>query len=52
MTKAGFLVLHGNLFDLAIIENQRDLRRVSRFAYLSNPQDPEAFEGGAVVFDA
>ncbi len=47
---AGFLVLHGNLFDSAIMKTSvisDDFRR----RYLSNPKDPEAFEGPAVVFD-
>ena len=47
---AGFLVLRGNLFDAAIMKTSvisEDFRR----RYLSNPTDPEAFEGPAVVFD-
>jgi len=47
---AGFIVLHGNLFDSAIMKASvisDDFRR----RYLSNPSDPEAFEGRAVVFD-
>ena len=47
---AGFLVLKGNLFDNAIMK----LSVISdefRNRYLSNPKDPEAFEGRAVVFD-
>ncbi len=47
---AGFLVLRGNLFDAAIMKTSvisDDFRR----RYLSNPVDPEAFEGRAVVFD-
>jgi dihydroxy-acid dehydratase len=48
--KAGFTVLHGNLFDAAIMKLSvigEDFRQ----RYLSNPADPEAFEGRAVVFD-
>jgi xylonate dehydratase len=48
--KAGFVVLHGNLFDSAIMKTSvicEDFRK----RYLSNPGDPEAFEGRAVVFD-
>jgi dihydroxy-acid dehydratase len=48
--KAGFRVLRGNLFSSAIMK----LSVISpdfRARYLSNPDDPEAFEGRAVVFD-
>lgn len=48
--EAGFLVLGGNLFDAAIMKTSvigEDFRR----RYLSNPDDPEAFEGPIVVFD-
>ncbi len=48
--QAGFTVLHGNLFDAAIMK----LSVISddfRARYLSNPADPLAFEGRAVVFD-
>jgi dihydroxy-acid dehydratase len=47
---AGFINLKGNLFDSAIMK----LSGVSdefRNRYLSNPKDPEAFEGKAAVFD-
>jgi dihydroxy-acid dehydratase len=48
--KAGFKVLKGNLFDSAIMKisviSQEFCQR-----YLSNPKDPNAFEGRAVVFD-
>lgn len=47
---AGFRVLKGNLFDSAIMK----LSVVSdefRNRYLSNPDDPMAFEGRAIVFD-
>ncbi|MAC58450.1 MAG: dihydroxy-acid dehydratase [Novosphingobium sp.] len=48
--EAGFLVLTGNLFDAAIMKTSvisEDFRK----RYLSNPNDPDAFEGPAVVFD-
>ena len=48
--KAGFLVLHGNLFDSAIMKTSV-ISQEFRERYLSNPADPEAFEGRAVVFD-
>jgi dihydroxy-acid dehydratase len=48
--KAGFLVLHGNLFDSAIMKTSV-ISEEFRARYLSDPADPEAFEGRAVVFD-
>src|SRR5213079_3103956 len=48
--KAGFLVLRGNLFDSAIMKTSV-ISKEFRERYLCNPQDPEAFEGRAVVFD-
>ena len=47
---AGFLVLRGNLFDTAIMKTSV-IGPEFRDRYLSNPDDPEAFEGRAVVFD-
>ena len=47
---AGFLVLRGNLFDAAIMKTSV-IGPEFRDRYLSNPDDPEAFEGPAVVFD-
>ncbi len=47
---AGFLVLKGNLFDNAVMKTSV-ISDDFRNRYLSNPQDPEAFEGRAVVFD-
>jgi dihydroxy-acid dehydratase len=47
---AGFLVLRGNLFDAAIMKTSV-ISPEFRQRYLSNPDDPEAFEGPAVVFD-
>jgi dihydroxy-acid dehydratase len=48
--EAGFLVLSGNLFDAAIMKTSV-ISAEFRDRYLSNPEDPEAFEGPAVVFD-
>lgn len=48
--KAGFLNLKGNLFDSAIMKTSvisADFRK----RYLSNPGDPDAFEGKAIVFE-
>jgi dihydroxy-acid dehydratase len=47
---AGFLVLRGNLFDSAIMKTSV-ISAEFRERYLSNPDDPNAFEGPAVVFD-
>mgnify|MGYP001308186898 CR=1 FL=1 len=48
--QAGFLVLRGNLFDNAIMKTSV-ISKEFRERYLSNPDDPDAFEGRAVVFD-
>ncbi|HEY2780393.1 MAG TPA: IlvD/Edd family dehydratase [Steroidobacteraceae bacterium] len=48
--KGGFLVLHGNLFDSAVMKTSV-ISDEFRARYLSNPKDPDAFEGRAVVFD-
>ncbi|RYG62569.1 dihydroxy-acid dehydratase, partial [bacterium] len=47
---AGFLVLRGNLFDAAIMKTSV-ISEAFRARYLSDPRDPEAFEGPIVVFD-
>ena len=47
---AGFIVLRGNLFDTAIMKTSV-IGEEFRSRYLSNPDDPDAFEGRAVVFD-
>ncbi len=47
---AGFLNLKGNLFDSAIMKTSV-ISKEFRDRYLSNPEDPEAFEGTAFVFD-
>jgi len=50
MERAGFKVLTGNLFDSAVMKISV-ISEEFRSRYLSNPQDPDAFEGRAVVFD-
>jgi len=47
---AGFKVLHGNLFDSAIMKTSV-ISEEFRQRYLSNAKDPNAFEGRAIVFD-
>ncbi|MEQ3709831.1 MAG: IlvD/Edd family dehydratase [Tateyamaria sp.] len=47
---AGFINLKGNLFDSAIMKTSV-ISDAFRTRYLSNPDDPEAFEGRAIVFD-
>ena len=47
---AGFLNFKGNLFDSAIMKASV-ISEEFRQRYLSNPKDPEAFEGRAIVFD-
>jgi len=47
---AGFLVLSGNLFDSAVMKTSV-ISDAFRERYLSDPDDPEAFEGPVVVFD-
>ncbi|TIW62338.1 MAG: dihydroxy-acid dehydratase [Mesorhizobium sp.] len=47
---AGFINLRGNLFDSAIMK-MSGISPEFRERYLSNPKDPEAFEGNAMVFD-
>jgi dihydroxy-acid dehydratase len=48
--RAGFRVLSGNLFDSAVMKVSV-ISPEFRERYLSNPNDPEAFEGRAIVFD-
>ncbi|MEL6700515.1 MAG: dihydroxy-acid dehydratase, partial [Pseudomonadota bacterium] len=50
MEAAGFINLTGNLFDSAIMKTSV-ISDEFRTRYLSNPDDPAAFEGRAVVFD-
>ena len=47
---AGFKVLRGNLFDAAIMKTSV-ISQEFRDQYHSNPDDPDAFEGRAIVFD-
>jgi dihydroxy-acid dehydratase len=47
---AGFLNFKGNLFDSAIMKTSV-ISDQFRERYLSNPDDPDAFEGRAVVFE-
>ena len=47
---AGFINLKGNLFDSAIMKTSV-ISDEFRTRYLSNPDDPNAFEGRAIVFD-
>ena len=47
---AGFIVLSGNLFNSAIMKTSV-ISPEFRDRYLSNADDPEAFEGPAMVFD-
>src|SRR3982751_108536 len=50
MPEAGFIVLHGNLFDSAIMKTIV-ISPEFRERYLANPSDPNAFEGRAIVFE-
>ncbi len=50
LKQAGFKVLKGNLFDSAIMKASV-ISDEFRARYLSNPKDPGAFEGKAVVFE-
>jgi len=47
---AGFLVLSGNLFNAAVMKTSV-ISEEFHSRYLSNPDDPDAFEGPVVVFD-
>src|SRR3954462_2494311 len=50
MERAGFMVLHGNLFDSAIMKTSV-ISDEFRERYLSDPDHPDVFESRAVVFD-
>jgi dihydroxy-acid dehydratase len=50
MAAAGFIVLGGNLFERAVMKTSV-ISEEFRSRYLSNPEDPDAFEGRAIVFD-
>ena len=49
LKNAGFINMKGNLFDSAIMKTSV-ISDEFRQRYLSNPQDPNAFEGRAIVF--
>ena len=49
-TEAGFINLKGNLFDSAIMKTSVISAEFTK-RYLSNPDDLNAFEGRAIVFD-
>ncbi|MFY8144592.1 MAG: IlvD/Edd family dehydratase [Caulobacter sp.] len=48
--RAGFAIMRGNLFNSAIMKTSV-ISDEFRARYLSNPEDPDAFEGDAIVFD-
>ncbi len=48
--RAGYVVLTGNIFDEAIMKTSVISKEFAE-KFLSNPKDPEAFEGTAIVFD-
>jgi dihydroxy-acid dehydratase len=50
LAEAGFVVMSGNLFDSAVMKTSV-ISPEFRARYLSDPGDPEAFEGAAIVFD-
>ncbi|MEO9822939.1 MAG: IlvD/Edd family dehydratase [Paracoccaceae bacterium] len=50
VAEAGFINLKGNLFDSAIMKTSV-ISEEFRDRYLSNADDPQAFEGRAIVFD-
>lgn len=47
---AGFIVMKGNLFESAVMKTSV-IGQEFRDRYLSDPNDPDAFEGPVVVFD-
>ena len=49
LKNAGFINMKGNLFESAIMKTSV-ISEEFRQRYLSNPQDPNAFEGRAIVF--
>ncbi|WP_298167015.1 IlvD/Edd family dehydratase [Novosphingobium sp.] len=50
LENAGLTVLTGNLFESAVMKASV-ISDAFRARYLSNPDDPEAFEGRAIVFE-
>lgn len=51
LVSGGFAVLTGNLFDSALMKLS-GMSEQFRQRYLSNPQDPQAFECRAVIFES
>jgi dihydroxy-acid dehydratase len=47
---AGFIILKGNLFNNAVMKTSVISEEFQK-RYLSNPKDPNAFEGRAIVFE-
>ena len=50
LANAGLTVLRGNLFESAVMKTSV-ISPAFRERYLSNPDDPDAFEGRAIVFE-
>lgn len=50
LEQSGFAVLSGNLFDSAVMKTSV-ISAAFRERYLQNPDDPNAFEGRAIVFE-
>ncbi|MFC7736704.1 IlvD/Edd family dehydratase [Roseomonas sp. GCM10028921] len=50
MPEAGMLVLRGNLFDSGVMKTSV-ISKEFHARYLSNPEDPDAFEGRSIVFE-
>ncbi|MGB5779623.1 MAG: IlvD/Edd family dehydratase [Allopontixanthobacter sediminis] len=50
LENAGFIVLRGNIFDAAIMKTSV-IGEEFRQRFLSDPDDPDAFEGPVAVFD-
>lgn len=50
LSSSGFINLSGNMFNSAIMKTSV-ISKEFRKRYLSNPKDPNAFEGRAIVFD-
>ncbi len=50
MEDAGFLILHGNLFDSAVMKTS-GINAEFRHRYLADPEHPNVLEGRAVVFE-
>lgn len=50
LPEAGFAVLSGNLFDSAVMKTSV-ISAEFRQRYLQRPEDPDAFEGRAIVFE-